>query len=60
LEILPKQPTAKGPAELFTGDVWYDVIATGEAPSRIRVNIVPFARGALCSKRTVGRGAGHG
>jgi hypothetical protein len=54
LEILPKQPTAKGPAELFTGDVWYDVIATGEAPSRIRVNIVPFAPGALCSKRTVG------
>jgi quercetin dioxygenase-like cupin family protein len=46
LEILPKQPSTKGPAELFTGDVWYDVIAKGEEPSRMRVNIVRFAPGA--------------
>jgi hypothetical protein len=26
MEILPKQPSVKGPAEMFTGDVWYDVI----------------------------------
>jgi hypothetical protein len=43
MEILPKQPSVKGPAEMFTGDVWYDVIAKGEEPSRIRVNIVRFA-----------------
>jgi hypothetical protein len=24
LEIRSKQPTAKGPAEMFTGDVWID------------------------------------
>ncbi len=37
LEIQPKQPTGKGPADLFTGDVWFDVIAKGEEPSRMRV-----------------------
>jgi len=46
LKIQPKQPSASGPAEMFTGDVWYDVIARGEQPSRLRVNIVRFAPGA--------------
>jgi hypothetical protein len=46
MEILAKQPSTKGSAEMFTGDVWYDVIAKGEGPSRIRVNIVRFAPGA--------------
>ena len=32
MEIQPKQPSTKGPAEMFTGDVWFDVIATGEQP----------------------------
>jgi len=42
MEVQPKQPSAKGPAERFTGDVWYDVVASGEAPSRVRVNVVRF------------------
>ena len=46
MEIKPKQPTVKGPAETFTGDVWYDVIAKGDEPSRIRVNTVRFSPGA--------------
>jgi quercetin dioxygenase-like cupin family protein len=46
MEIVPKQPTVKAPAQMFTGDAWYDVIALGEAPSRIRVNVVRFAPGA--------------
>ena len=46
MEIKPKQSTVKGPAETFTGDVWYDVIAKGEEPSRIRVNTVRFSPGA--------------
>jgi hypothetical protein len=46
LEIRPKQPTTKGPADLFTGDIWFDVIAKGEEPSRIRVNAVRFSPGA--------------
>jgi quercetin dioxygenase-like cupin family protein len=28
---------------MFTGDVWFDVIAKGEEPSRMRVNTVRFA-----------------
>jgi quercetin dioxygenase-like cupin family protein len=46
LEIQPKQPSAKGPEEMFTGDVWFDVIARGEEPSRLRVNVVRFSPGA--------------
>ena len=46
MEILPKQPSMKGPAEMFTGDVWFDVIVKGEEPSRVRVNTVRFTPGA--------------
>jgi quercetin dioxygenase-like cupin family protein len=46
MEILPKRPSTKGPEQRFTGDVWFDVIARGEAPSRVRVNTVRFAPGA--------------
>jgi quercetin dioxygenase-like cupin family protein len=46
VELLTKQPTAKGPADLFTGDVWFDVLARGEGESRLRVNTVRFSPGA--------------
>ena len=46
MELLPKTPRTKGPDELFTGDVHFDVIAKGEAPSQLRVNLVRFAPGA--------------
>ena len=46
MEIMKKQPTVKAPAETFTGDAWFDVIAAGQPPSRIRVNVVRFAPGA--------------
>ena len=46
MDIVKKQPTVKAPAETFTGDAWYDVIARGEGPSRMRVNVVRFAPGA--------------
>ena len=46
MDIQPKQPTSKGPADRFTGDVWVDVIAQGEEPSRIRVAAVRFSPGA--------------
>ena len=42
----PRTPSSKGPASMFSGHVWYDVIAAGEAPSRLRVNLVRFAPGA--------------
>lgn len=46
MEILPERPTAKAPPERFTGDAWFDVLADGRPPSRIRVNVVRFAPGA--------------
>lgn len=46
MHLLPKTPTVKGPAEMFSGDVHYDVIAAGEAPSRLRPSLVRFAPGA--------------
>ena len=42
----PSTASTKGPAAMFVGDVWYDVIAAGEAPSVLRVNLVRFAPGA--------------
>jgi quercetin dioxygenase-like cupin family protein len=46
VQIQNKQPTTKAPAETFTGDAWFDVIAKGEDPSRVRVTVVRFAPGA--------------
>ena len=46
MELQSKQPTAKGPAETFTGDVWFDVITRGDDYARMRVNVVRFAPGA--------------
>jgi quercetin dioxygenase-like cupin family protein len=42
VQVQPKQPTARGPAEWFTGDVFIDSIARGEEPSRVRVSAVRF------------------
>ncbi len=41
-----KQPTIKGPAEWFTGDVYLDPITRGEAPSQLGVSAVHFTPGA--------------
>jgi len=46
VEIQPKPPTARGPAEWFTGEVFMDPIARGEEPSRVRVNAVRFTPAA--------------
>ena len=46
MEFLDAPPTSKAPAELFTGDVWWDVVYTGEEPSRMRANWVRFSPGA--------------
>ena len=43
MERLETKPTAKGPAERFTGDVWVNMIAGGVEPSRLRVGLVRFA-----------------
>lgn len=47
MEILPTTPTITGPAAMFTGSVYFDVIAPPQAaPSRMRVNLVRFTPGA--------------
>jgi quercetin dioxygenase-like cupin family protein len=46
MEVQRKQPTARGSADIFVGDVWVDRIASGSPPSRIRVNVVRFAPGS--------------
>lgn len=46
MEIKPNQPSNRGAADRFTGDVWADVIAQREGPSLARVNKVRFAPGA--------------
>ena len=46
MEVLPNRPSAKGPTEWFTGDVWIDAIVRGEEPSRVRVSAVRFTPGA--------------
>lgn len=46
MDIPAKPPTAKGPAETFTGDVWVDPITRGLPGSPINVNAVRFSPGA--------------
>jgi quercetin dioxygenase-like cupin family protein len=46
MEILTKPASVKGPAEWFTGEVYFDVIAPGIAPARGKVNAVHFTPGA--------------
>ncbi|MFI5615279.1 cupin domain-containing protein [Amycolatopsis sp. NPDC051903] len=55
MELQPKGPSTKGPADLFTGDVRFDVVANGQEPSRLRVNL--FAQGActMCHSHAVGQ-----
>jgi quercetin dioxygenase-like cupin family protein len=46
MQISAKPPTAKGPAETFTGDVWVDSITRGLPPSQLNVAAVRFVPGA--------------
>jgi quercetin dioxygenase-like cupin family protein len=46
VDIQPKAPTAKGPADWFTGDVYLDAIVRGEEPSRVRASAVHFTPSA--------------
>lgn len=46
MERLTLPPTVHAPADRFTGDVWFDVVAAPPAEGRLRVNTVRFAPGA--------------
>ena len=46
MNIIPVSASTKGPENMFTGDVYFDVILKGEGPSRVRVNAVHFTPSA--------------
>ena len=46
MELKPASPTAKGPGETFTGDVYLNSLKTAEEPSRLIASIVRFTPGA--------------
>ena len=46
MELHPVRPTAKGPAQTFTGDVYVTPIYSGQEPSRMTVALVRFTPGA--------------
>lgn len=47
MDIEPKRPTVKGPADWFTGDVYIDPVLGRKAePSRVAVGCVHFTPGA--------------
>jgi quercetin dioxygenase-like cupin family protein len=46
MEIPTKSPTAKGPADWFTGDVWIDPVAQGHGPTPTSIGLVHFTPGA--------------
>jgi quercetin dioxygenase-like cupin family protein len=52
MDLKPKPPSAKGPAEWFTGDVWIDPIARGDEPSKLNVSEVRFTPGARTAWHT--------
>ena len=46
MKIIPATSSTKGAENMFTGDVYFDVIVKGEEPSHVRVNSVHFTPGA--------------
>ena len=46
MEKRSKQPTAKGSAQMFAGDVWLDPVAQGKPPSGLNVMAVHFSPGS--------------
>jgi quercetin dioxygenase-like cupin family protein len=46
VEVQPRKPTTKGPAQWFTGDVWIDPIVQPAGQSRVSVGAVHFTPGA--------------
>ena len=46
MEIQPREPSTRGSAETFTGDVWIEPIVRGAQLSNISVSTVRFGPGA--------------
>ena len=52
MELKPKEPTAKGPTDWFTGEVWIDSIVQPHEHSALNVAAVHFAPGARTAWHT--------
>jgi hypothetical protein len=52
VELQPKMPSTHGPADMFIGDVWFDVIAAGAPPSQPRSPSPSWSRSAAASRRS--------
>jgi quercetin dioxygenase-like cupin family protein len=46
MEPQPRNPTAKGPTEWFTGNVWIDPVAQGHGQTPTSIALVHFTPGA--------------
>ena len=46
MNIRPKQPTVKGPADWFTGDVWIDAVVQPHDDSQVNIAAVHFTPAA--------------
>ena len=46
MNIRPKQPTVKGPADWFTGDVWIDAVVQPQDDSQVNIGAVHFTPAA--------------
>jgi quercetin dioxygenase-like cupin family protein len=57
VQIVRKPPSVKNPPEQFTGDVWFDVVASPQADDqRMVVGLVRFAPGARTAWHSHARG----
>ena len=56
MEILPKSPSTKGPAQMFTGDVWFDVIAKGATHVVVDLTDTTFIDSTRTGRWCAGRG----
>jgi quercetin dioxygenase-like cupin family protein len=46
MQLIPKQPSGKGPADRFTGDVWIDPVQRNPELSSLNIGSVHFTPGA--------------
>ena len=56
MELQPKKPSAKGPADWFTGDVYIDPIVQSQPNSAVAVSAVHFTPGARTAWHSHSRG----
>src|SRR6266568_5612253 len=56
MDLTPRSPAVRGPADAFTGEVWFEARHRGPEPGGMRLNAVRFAPAARTAWHTHGRG----